>query len=544
MEPIDYLKILRRRWRVIVAALLLSLAAAWATTPETPVSGPPVQSYTATVTLLKNPDSNLPLSYVGLFAKQGEVPENVAKKVRYDGPPALLGSQLEVLPDDKTGAMQLTVADEDGARATLIANTFAQEVIAFFQRKAQEDAKQEMAVLQEQLTQLRREIAEKSRSLNDKPGDPILEEEREALRDSYGATFADLRLQQQVASSRDLDVLQEATPIPVTSGGFAPPSSRSGRLLLGLLLGAVLGCVLALVLERLDTRLRDRATIQELYRMPVLTEVPRLPHTLRHGREIIAATQPASLAAEAYRSLRSSLLLLPSRPVRSGPWDASGAEPALLDPPKVVLVASPRGGEGKTTTVVNLAACLAEAGKRVLVLDCDFRAPEAHRYLDVPEGPGLSDLLNASGEQDLLSLSRPTALTGVRLVTAGTMLTQPAALPARMAEIIRQARDLADIVLIDSAPMLLANDAIDLMPYVDSVLVVCRSGRTTTEQAERASELLARMRVPVIGLALVGVSTGLPPELLGRFTGATPKSDHSTPRSDERSKHAARRSHR
>ena len=75
-----------------------------------------------------------------------------------------------------------------------------------------------------------------------------------------------------------------------------------------------------------------------------------------------------------------------------------------------------------------------------------------------------------------------------------------------MGDLVTQARELADIVLIDSAPMLLANDAMDLMPYVDTVLVVSYAGRATSEQAQRASELLARTRAPVIGLALVGVN--------------------------------------
>jgi Mrp family chromosome partitioning ATPase len=71
-----------------------------------------------------------------------------------------------------------------------------------------------------------------------------------------------------------------------------------------------------------------------------------------------------------------------------------------------------------------------------------------------------------------------------------------------MGEIVNEARALADVVVIDASPMLTANDAIDLMPYVDTVVVVCRSGRTTREQAHRSVELLDRMRVPVVGVVL------------------------------------------
>lgn len=144
----------------------------------------------------------------------------------------------------------------------------------------------------------------------------------------------------------------------------------------------------------------------------------------------------------------------------------------------------------------------------MLVLDHDLRAPEAHLYLDVPNGSGVAELLDSPEDQDLLSLSRPTAVPGVRLVTGGRTADRSTALPARTAQLVREARELADIVLIDTTPMLIANDAIDLMPTVDSVLVVARAGRTTKEQAERTVELLARMRVPVSGVALIGAGQG------------------------------------
>ena len=126
----------------------------------------------------------------------------------------------------------------------------------------------------------------------------------------------------------------------------------------------------------------------------------------------------------------------------------------MVSSPKVILVVSARQGEGKTSTVANVATTLAEAGKRVLVLDHDLRAPEAHLYLDVPNGAGVAELLDSPEDQDLLSLSRPTAVPGVRLVTGGNSTDRPTALPTRTAQLIREARELADIVLIDTTPML------------------------------------------------------------------------------------------
>ena len=140
------------------------------------------------------------------------------------------------------------------------------------------------------------------------------------------------------------------------------------------------------------------------------------------------------------------------------------------------------------------------------MLDCDFRGPDAHQYLGVSPGTGLSNLLTSTTTVDLSQHVRQSDIPHVDIVTAGTQLERPSTLAAHMGDLMAQARELADIVLVDSAPILLANDAMDLMPYVDTVLVVSYTGRATSEQIHRASELLARTRAPVLGVALMGAT--------------------------------------
>ena len=169
----------------------------------------------------------------------------------------------------------------------------------------------------------------------------------------------------------------------------------------------------------------------------------------------------------------------------------------------VVLVTSAIRGEGRTSIVVNLAACLAETGRRVLVLDSDFRSPSTHIYFNLSDGRGLSDLLATQLATDLDHLATPTQIAGVRLVTSGTSVDQPAALLSRMAALLSEARRLADVVLLDSPPVLESNDAIDLLPHVDAILLVARTGVTTVTQAERTADVLSRVDATPIGIALV-----------------------------------------
>jgi Mrp family chromosome partitioning ATPase len=245
--------------------------------------------------------------------------------------------------------------------------------------------------------------------------------------------------------------------------------------------------------------------------VPVVASVPAMPHRRRGRHEVTAVREPQSGLAEAYRSLRSALFLLPSRTVPADPavttsqpaFDPAGLDRPVHDP-KVLLFVSPRAGDGKTTSLVNLASTLAEAGRSVIVLDCDFRHPDAHEFLDVMPGKGLSDLLAAGADVPLSTVLQPSVVPGVQLAIAGTSTRHPGALMGLMKRYVTEARELADVVLVDAPPVLLANDAIDLMPMVESVIIVVREGRTSTSEALRIASLLGRLQTPCLGAVLVG----------------------------------------
>ncbi len=518
MEPLEYLRIFRRRWATIVAAVVIAVVAAGFTTPAHPTNTRPVTSYHATATLLQaNNNTGMSLNYVALFVTTGEIPIRAAKDLGYSGDPQLLASGLTVTPDLQVGSLTISASSDDGTKAADTVNAFAQETIAYFRDDAQTTRQTMLEQTRKQLDGLTASVQELTTQMAATPKDPLLQARRDAQVQQYQAVYTQLQqlLTGPVAGTQ-LALLQKATPLPVLSTGFTPPSTRTARVAIGLVVGLLLGLGLALILDRLDTRLRRRADVQRATGAPVLAEVPRISRYHRRVRAIIAVSDPVSHVADAYRNLRSALLHTPSVPLRGGrhgrgDGSVAGRTPALDDAGSVVvLVTSARAREGKTTSVANVAASLAEAGRRVLVLDCDFRHPDAHNFLDVPESPGLSDLLLSDHTEDFDALVRPTIVEGVRMVTAGLRVDQPTLLPTRMDRVLQRARELADVILIDCAPVLHANDALDLMPFVDSVLLVCKSGRTTSEQAERVAELLTRMQVPVVGAVLVGTRITAP----------------------------------
>ena len=169
------------------------------------------------------------------------------------------------------------------------------------------------------------------------------------------------------------------------------------------------------------------------------------------------------------------------------------------------MVTSADAGEGKTTIVANLAAVYAEIGKRVLILSCDFRRPAIHQLLGVSEGPGMTQAVAASNGRPMLEGHiRETRLDHVSIVTTGAGrggTFRPAA-SGRLSRAIDEARSYADVVLVDSAPVLVGSEAPELVASADSVLIVVRAGKSNPELAGRAAEVLRRLDAPVVGLAL------------------------------------------
>jgi capsular exopolysaccharide synthesis family protein len=281
--------------------------------------------------------------------------------------------------------------------------------------------------------------------------------------------------------------LEPAVAAPVGSDEIRPPESRVGR---GLFLGAfglLLGVGAAFAVHRFDKRIRTKTGAEEALGLPVLGVVPTIP---RSESGLPLGSSRSSAAVESYRALRTAV----------DEWAARfGAEGHPL-----IVVTSPNGGEGATTTVAHLGAAFGEIGRSLLLISADLRRPRLHLYFGRARDPGLSDVLRGAPDTRRLSdLNLVTTTRGVRLVASGAPVPNPSSLLEHLDERLDEARSLGDVVLIDAPPLLTASEATELVSHADGVLVVVRAGRTSVSAAARSSELLARFGVPVIGAVLV-----------------------------------------
>jgi Mrp family chromosome partitioning ATPase/capsular polysaccharide biosynthesis protein len=549
MDILDYLRALRRRWRVILLVTLVAAAAAFITTPsqaerrEVPVG----TVYQATTTLLRAPEAQeaVDLATIRLYVTTGDIPKRAAEKLQYDGPPAGLAAQVTVGGDDQVGTVTIGTTNPDADFAERVANTFAEETMAFLVRSAERNTRAGLDSVDSQIDDVLKSMADVNDRLSTVLTGSIQESALVAEKSALEGSLVNLysrrtQLQTSSAAISPLNVLEEAEAYPqlTSAPSLQAPQSSTPRLLLGLIAGLVLGGAAALLIERLDTRLQGREQAESAFGLPVVAEIPHFGRAMRRLGSIVAVSAPESAAAEAYRSLRAALLLMPSRNLRE---NSPRTEP--VNSGSVVLVTAPTNRSGKSTTAANLAACLAESGRRVLVLDGDLRNPAVAEMLGVAAGPGLADvaLMGDAGRLDKLVHSSSVASVGV--VTAGLQVSAGGVVGASLGPILNSARELADVVIVDAAPMLAGSDALDLMPYVDTVVMVGRLRRTTRDNAQRARDLLGRIGVPVLGVALVGTRGGTvapsgSASLRDRFSGLRRSSSQRGRESERRGAHA------
>ncbi len=204
---------------------------------------------------------------------------------------------------------------------------------------------------------------------------------------------------------------------------------------------------------------------------------------------LVTITNPRSPISEAYRSLRTNL------------------EFSSLDRPlKTMVVTSAGPEEGKSTTLANLAVTLAQAEKKVILVDCDLRRPSQHEIFEVGNSLGLTSMV-VDEEAFRNPPLQETPVPNLKLLPSGPLPPNPSELlgSRRMEEIIATLREKADLVLFDAPPIIAVTDAAVLASKVDGVLLVIRAGTTKRDHAQRAKALLEKVNARLVGAVLNNV---------------------------------------
>jgi len=339
----------------------------------------------------------------------------------------------------------------------------------------------------------------------------ILQHDAEANKQLYDGLLQKLKEASLTAGLRSSNI-RVVDPALEPSSPSRPQKARN--ILLAFLVGLVGGVGLAIFREYLDNTVKSPDDIESLTGLPSLAVVPSLPGLNgHHGRlarlsgdaaaaganprvELLSYVQPKSQISEAFRALRTSLLL-------------SQAE----HPPQVILVTSALPREGKTTAAVNLAVTLAQLGDRTLLMDSDLRKPGIRRALNLTVGKetGLSSYLAGVCTLDEVMIPHPT-ISNLTALTTGPVPPSPADLLSshRMRDALAELRRRFKFIVIDSPPIMAATDAVILSSLTDGVLLVVRSGETPKEAFTRARDLLSAVKSRLLGVVLNAVDSTAP----------------------------------
>lgn len=488
-----YLKVLRRRWWVLVLVPGVAVAVTLAILSQTQ------KQYDATAKLVVNPRNQVTALLNPGAAAQSADPERdlntdvsriktepIAEAVRRQlGVPEDAQALLERVTtslEGTTNIVDVKVRDSSPRRAAALANAFATRYVATRERDARSAFQDAAARARTQLESLT-------------PGQQNLAQARQ-LESRIRELEVGITLQ-----TGNAEVIQPAS---------IPTSPASPRLIfdsvLAGFLGVLLGLVAAAALELLDRRVKEEGDVRFITHLPSLASIPPPGRAMRGRRLELGREQ-----TEGYRSLAASLRFF-----------------KLGREVKTLLVTSPSPFDGKTSVTLFLSAALAEFGQRVVAVECDLRRPRFAEYLELADSQGLSSTLAgmATWQQEIVDIDvsdwRTSASRGrdetirFSVLPAGPTPPNPHALLSspEMYALLGELRMAADVVLLDSPPLGALADAVPLLPRVDAVALVVRLQHTRRDALAKACNILDELDAPVLGTVITG---GARPTLKGYY---------------------------
>ncbi|HEY8644668.1 MAG TPA: polysaccharide biosynthesis tyrosine autokinase [Gaiellaceae bacterium] len=484
----DYLQVARRRkWIIVQAAVIVPLAAlAFSLNQQAQYQGSAQvllsqqdlsNQLTGTQNYTNDPADRQAQTQASLARVPAVAQRAIdAAHVRMTAADFLAASA--VTAGTNSDLLTLDVTNHDPALASRLATAYAHAYVAY--RLAQDTAPI-MAALKEVQSQI-------------------------ATLPSHGALYTSL--EDKATQLRTLAVLKSANASVVqqapTAVQTAPKTARN--VILGLFLGLFLGVGLAFLREALDTRVRSAEAIGTKLELPLLARLPEPPKKLRSDGRLTMLAEPSGPQAEAFRMLRTNV-----------EFASLGKEAG------VIMVTSATEQEGKSTTIANLAVAMARSGRHVVLVDLDLRRPYIDRFFNLGNRPGLTQValgvaqlgeaivrIPIGGSDSLASING----NGNRRAQAGALDVLPSGpIPpdpgefvgtARLTEILEHLRSHADVVLIDSPPLLHVGDGLTLSSKVDAVLVVTRMEVMRRPMLNELGRLLDTMPAHKLGFIVTG----------------------------------------
>lgn len=528
----DYINPLRRWWWLLLSSMLVAtVSMAVATFFE-----PTQYSSRATVMIgasIRDPNPNSGELYLAQQLVTTYVDLIQRASVRA---PAMAALGMDWLPDytarqaPGTQLMEINVIDTDPVRAQAVGQALIDQLIALSPEGAQEQKRadfieQELDALQASITETKAEIERRQADLaNMFSARQIADAQNQigALQSklsSLQSNFTALLSTTQKGAVNTITVIEPPAP------GTPTPSNWLFKLLTAVVISFLLAASGAYLIEYLDKSLKNSDEVQQRLGLATLGAVPEMEPDkaqrkrkrrrksrqekevqsgvgVPHGgtRRLPSTPAPAEInpslvmlqdnqspAAEAFRVLRTNIQFA-----------------AVAHPVKSLVVSSTLPAEGKSLIVSNLAIAAAQAGNRVVVLDCDLHRPRQHHIFGLGNGLGVTTALLGIEGVTLEQFMQPGPLPNLRVMTSGPLPPNAAEMlgSERMRTLMKTIAEQADLIVIDSPPVSVLADTAVLSRQADGVLLVLHAGRTDRDVVKRTVAALQQVQAHIIGVVL------------------------------------------
>lgn len=525
--------VLRRRWPVLFATALVGLVAGILST----LGGPERRTtqFQAEQVIVANRLSSNPANVAqdALKVTRGKVLEQAAELLDEEEGATRLRRKVHVQDDADSNSIRLTVYDTDPERASEIVQAFSTAFLEVVNAELRSEDQRQLERLAERVDEAAEALErfETERGIVRRPDGSLPEDgdvesylsQRRALADAHAEAVRRLQEAELTISLREpYSTLGPEPPRIADSQLLEVPESplfRSG--LLGAI-GLLLGVGLVFLIERVNQRIDTREELAELISVPIIAEIGRIPSRKvprdDHGRLTLDG-----IWSEHYRRVRSAIQFVQadaeaaadrgdSRASLGTPTVAQQAGAVIAGHhqwsgtvPRVFLFASALPGEGKSTSTAMTAMALAETGDDTLVINADFRRPSIEKYVGAHHSPSLADRAELSVDRlSIEDVVQPTHMEHLFVAPGGPPTQEVGGRLAAARELAHEAAAQGGTVLIDSSPLRVSNDPIDLLPAVDEVILVVRAGRSTVKSIQDTLELLDMHHAPVLGVVLIG----------------------------------------
>lgn len=511
MEQLKFLIPLRRWWWLIVAATLVATISSFvATRGQQPIYQARVKMIIGRAIHKANPSSADFVASMQLGRTYSEIADTL--RLRQNTMNALGMTwlpQYEVGSVRNTELLEIIVSDTVPERAQAVANELANQLVLQSPTAYGPDEQERQLFIHGELDDLQAHITETKdeiRALQDEIKDLIsarqiqeVEAQIAALQTKLNTLQGNYAILLANTDQGAINTLSVVDPAALPTTPIGPDTSLT--ILSATAVSLVLGTVAAYGLDFLDNTIKNPGDIDETCGLPTLSGIARI--TQREGEVgrvpgfwLITAEHPRSPISEAYRALRT------------------GIQYANLNSQKnTLLLTSPKPTEGKSSTAANLGVVMAQASKRVLIVDADLRRPVQHEILGVTQELGLTRLLLTLGDKADLSdgywgvvekYVQKTEIEGLSVMTSGPIPPNPSEMldSVSMRHLLGMLSDRFDTVLLDSPPVLAVTDAVVLGSLAGGVLLVVDAGKTRRQQLKQCVEMMRDANANLVGVVL------------------------------------------